>query len=385
MSVKRGVGFQRAVILFLRVTLGWILALAIGFKYKKRKPKSKTYLVLANHNSDLDPIMVIIGTGRHARFVASANLLKGFSGKILKLFFGPIPRNKGASADETVSLIEQNLRQGVSVAMFPEGNKSWSGETGYISPRTARLVKESGAGLVTYRLDGDYMRTPRWAKYPRKGPVFGTFVRELTAEELKDMTEEEVYRIICDDLKADAYAFQRERRIAYKGKDLAEGLELAGYLCPCCKKFDTVETKGDTVFCSCGMKATLDAEGFLHSDTLPFSDLLTWSRWQKSYLFEHADDYQGIITTDVGLTFRVGGKSVGSDAVASFYPDRIEIEADKKYVFLLKDIEKMGAFRTTRVYFTCADGTYVELFKESGVSGIKYFTLWRVFSGKSLF
>ena len=385
MSVKRGVGFQRAVILFLRITLGRILALAIGFKYKKRKPKSKTYLVLANHNSDLDPIMVIIGTGRHARFVASANLLRGFTGKILKTFFGPIPRYKGASADETVDLIEQNLRQGVSVAMFPEGNKSWSGETGYISPRTARLVKETGAGLVTYRLDGDYMRSPRWAKYPRKGPVFGTFVRELTAEELKNMTEEEVYRIICDDLKADAYAFQREKHIAYKGRDLAEGLELAGYLCPWCKKFDTIKTKGDTIFCDCGMKATLDEEGFFRSDTLPFNDLLVWSKWQKSYLFEHSGDYQGKITTDAGLRFKANGKIISDNATAVFYSDRVEIGEEEKFIFPLKNIEKMGAFRTTRVYFTCVDGTYVELFKEGGVSGVKYFTLWRIFSGRSLF
>ena len=385
MSVKRGIGFQRAVIFILRITLGWILALCLGFKYKKRKPKSTTYLVLANHNSDLDPVMVIMGTGRHARFVASANLLKGFLGRVLKVFFAPIPRNKGAAADDTVDLIEKNLKEGISVAMFPEGNKSWSGETGYISPRTAKLVKESGAGLVTYRLDGDYMKSPRWARHPRKGPVFGTFVRELTPEELKDMSEQKVYEIICKDLQTDAYAFQREKRIKYKGKDLAEGLELAAYLCPCCKKFDSVKTKGDTVFCDCGMKATLDEEGFFHSDTLPFSDLLTWSRWEKSYLFEHTTDYAGAVTTDTGLAFSLNGKRISNDATATFFSDRIEIDADKKYIFPLETIKKMGAFRTTRVFFTCKDAAYVELFKESGVSGIKYFTLWRVFSGKTLF
>ncbi len=385
MSVKRGIGFQRAVIFILRITLGWILALCLGFKYKKRKPKSKTYLVLANHNSDLDPVMVIMGTGRHARFVASANLLRGFLGRILKVFFAPIPRYKGAAADDTVDLIEQNLKEGISVAMFPEGNKSWSGETGYIPPRTAKLVKSSGAGLVTYRLDGDYMKSPRWARHPRKGPVFGTFVRELTPEELEKLSEQEVYEIICKDLQTDAYAFQREKHIKYEGKNLAEGLELAAFLCPCCKKFDTIKTKGNTVFCDCGMKATLDEEGFFHSNTLPFKDLLAWSRWQKGYLFEHFGEYKWKITIDTGLCFKINGKTISDNATAVFYPDRVEIGEEKIIVFPLKDIEKMGAFRTTRVYFTCADGTYVELFKEGGVSGVKYFTLWRIFSGRSLF
>ncbi len=385
MSVRRGIGFQRAVIFFLRITLGWVFALSLGFKYKKRKPRSDAYLVLSNHNSDLDPIWVIMGTGRHARFVASANLMKGFSGWLLKTFFGPIPRNKGAEADATVDLIEKNLREGISVAMFPEGNKSWSGETGYISPRTARLVKDSGAGLVTYRLDGDYMKFPRWARYPRRGPVFGTFVRELTPEEIKRKSEQEIYEIICNDLHTDAYAFQREKHIKYKGKNLAEGLELAAYVCPCCKKFDSIKTKGDVVFCDCGMKATLDEEGFFHSDTLPFTDLLTWSRWEKSYLFEHRAEYSGAITTDEGLVFSLNGKRLSSDAKANVFPDRIEIDAEKKYVFPLADVRKMGAFRTTRVFFTCADSSYAELFKESGISGVKYFTLWRIFSGRSLF
>lgn len=384
MNVRKGIGFQRAVIFVLRITIGWILALMIGFKYKKTKPKSETYLLLANHNSDLDPIMLVMGTGRHVRFVASANILKGFLGKLLRIFFAPIPRNKGASADDTVALVEENLKQGVSVAMFPEGNKSWAGETGYISPRTARLVKESGAALVTYRLDGDYLKNPRWAKHPRKGPVFGTFVKEYTKEELAQMSEEKIYEAICDDLHTDEYAFQKERHIPYKGKDLAEGLELAGYLCPCCKRFDAVKTKGNKVFCDCGMEATIDEEGFLHSERLPFDNLLSWSRWERSYLIENASSFTGEVTRDEHVIVRQNGKEVERDATVAVYPDRIETEGKTKRVFYFDGILKMGAFRTTRVFFSGEAG-YVELFKEEGISGIKYFTLWRVFSKKKIY
>ncbi len=385
MKVRKGIGFQRAVILFLRVTVGWLLVLIIGFKFKKTKPKSKTYLLLANHNSDLDPIMLIMGTGRHARFVASANILRGFLGGVLNMLFAPIPRPKGAPADATVSLVCENLKQGVSVAMFPEGNKSWDGETGYISPRTARLVKESGAALVTYRLDGDYMKNPRWAKHPRKGPVYGTLVNEYTAEELAGMSEQKIYDIICRDLYADAYAFQREKHVKYVGKNLAEGLELTGYICPVCKSFDTVSTEGNTVFCKCGMKAELDEEGFLHSDDLPFSDLLSWSRWEKGYLAEKASSFgDSPITTDKNVTFKINGVPVSDNATVSVFKDAVVICADKEYVYPMDKIKKLGAFRTTRVFITCEDG-YVELYKPQGISGVKYFTLWRVLSSKSLF
>ncbi len=383
MDVKKGIRFQRAVIFFLRVSVGWFLALVLGFRFRKKKPKSKTYLLLANHNSDLDPVMVIMGTGKHARFVASANVLKGFFGGLIKLLFAPIPRKKGASADDTVSLIEENLKQGISVAMFPEGNKSWDGETGFISPRTARLVKESGAALVTYRLDGDYMKNPRWAKHSRKGKVYGTFVNEYTAEQLAGMSEQKVYDIICKDLYVDAYAFQRERGLRYRGKNLAEGLELTGYLCPCCKRFDTVKTKGNVVFCDCGMKAELDEKGFLHSDTLPFKEPLSWSRWEKSYLSEKGGKWQGVITRDEGVTYKCGDKKA-ENAIVTVFSDRIEINADQKYVHYFSDVVNMGAFRTTRVFISFREG-YVELFKESGISGIKYFTLWRTLTGQKIY
>ena len=201
--------------------------------------------------------------------------------------------------------------------MFPEGNKSWAGETGYVSPRTARLVKESGAALVTYRLDGDYMKNPRWAKYSRKGPVFGSLVKEYTAEELAEMSEEKIYDAICSDLHVDDYAFQKEKHIPYKGKALAERMELAGYLCPCCKRFDTVKSKGNKVFCDCGMEATADEEGFLHSEKLPFNNVLSWSRWEKSFLLENGRSYTGRVTKDEHVVAKKNGKELEHDATVS--------------------------------------------------------------------
>ena len=53
-----------------------------------------------------------------------------------------------------------------------------NGQTGFISEHTGKLVKESGAALVTYKFVGGYLRKPRWATTPRKGPIMGHFVNE---------------------------------------------------------------------------------------------------------------------------------------------------------------------------------------------------------------
>ena len=163
-QITKGVGFQRGVYAFCRTFIGPVVNILFHIRYKPCKIQSKTFLALGNHTQNLDPAFLVIGTRRHMRFVANASLTKGLAGFFLNPFFGIIPREKGAKGDAAIAAIEANLRDGVSVGMFPEGNRSWDGETEFISPRTARMAKESGAALVTYRItDGPNTRPGgRW-------------------------------------------------------------------------------------------------------------------------------------------------------------------------------------------------------------------------------
>ena len=80
--------------------------------------------------------------------------------------------------------------------MMAEGNRSFSGETGFISPNTASLARKSGAGLITYRLHGGYLVNPRWSKEVRKGPVWGEVTGQYTHEELSAMNDAQIAEII---------------------------------------------------------------------------------------------------------------------------------------------------------------------------------------------
>ena len=204
-KITKGVGFQRGVYAFCRTFVGPFVNIILHIKYKPCKVRSRTFLCLGNHTQNLDPALMVIGTRRHMRFVANASLTRGIAGFFLNPLFGIIPREKGAKGDAAIASIEANLRAGVSVGMFPEGNRSWDGETEFISPRTAALVKDTGVALLTYRLTGGYLLRPRWADHKRKGPMYGELVHEYTPEELAGMTVDEVYEAICRDLYVNAY------------------------------------------------------------------------------------------------------------------------------------------------------------------------------------
>ena len=373
----------------IRVLFGWLFKRISGFHSGHTKISSRTFLLLGNHNNDLDWAFPVIDTRRHMRFVASANILEGFKGRIIDFLVGPIPRKKGAPAEETTKQIYESLSQGISVAIYPEGNKSWDGRTGYISPRNAEIVKRSGCGLVTYRIDGGYLRSPRWSDEVRKGPVFGAVVREYTPEELENMTEEQVHEAIKRDLYTDAAVFAKEHRYRYPGKQLSKHLESVLYICPECRRISTITSLADSFSCSCGLRGRMNEYGLLESLTdepLPFDNTASWNAWQRQYLLDNREELLETETpffSDLHASlFRTEGDKktlLSEDCSVVYFADRIEAG---KQIFPLGSIKRISVFRNRRLFFTTDDGYYELRFPET-VSGLKYEALWRVLTGKA--
>lgn len=391
--ITKGVGFQRGVYAFCRTVIGPFVRLAMHFSYKPCRVRSRTFLCLGNHTQNLDPALMVIGTRRHMRFVANASLTKGAAGFLLNPLFGIIPREKGAKGDAAIALIEANLRAGVSVGMFPEGNRSWDGETEYISPRTARLVKDTGAALLTYRFTGGYLLRPRWAEHGRKGPMRGELVHEYTPEELSGMTVEDIYAAICRDLRVNAYEEQAANGDVYRGHALAEGLQYAAYLCPHCMRFGTVETKGDWITCSCGLTAKyLETGWFEKGMYMPFDNFAQWNRFQKRWVQELCGELRqqtGAPIVHDDSCFRLTVKrdgvytSLSDSASVAMYGDRLELSWENGSAsYRMEEITGYGTFLSRSMYFNCGPALRYQMVATKPVSTLKYYALWRGLSGR---
>ena len=373
-KLTKGVGFQRGVYAFCRTFIGPFVNIILHISYKPCKVQSRTFLCLGNHTQNLDPALMVIGTRRHMRFVANASLTRGIAGFFLNPLFG-------------------NLRAGVSVGMFPEGNRSWDGETEYISPRTAALVKDTGVALLTYRLTGGYLLKPRWADHKRRGPMRGELVHEYTPEEISRMTVEEVYAAICRDLRVNAYEEQASSGALYHGKALAEGLQYAAYLCPHCLRFGTVETRGNWLTCSCGLTAKyLETGSFEKGMYMPFDNFAEWNRFQKRWVHEHCAELRQQtaepIVHDDGcfkLTLKKDGvfTHLSDNASVAMYGDRLELSYEGHHeVFSIGDITGYGTFLSRSMYFNCGPSLRYQLIATKPVSTLKYYALWRGLSGR---
>lgn len=262
-----------------------LVKLKFNFSAPANNPKGP-YLVLCNHVTDWDPIMVGSTFKNHMYFVASEHIFRlGFKSRLISFFLSPIARQKGGNAAGTVKSILRTLKDGYNVCLFPEGNRSWDGKTGEFTESTGKLVRASGVSLVTYRLSGGYFSSPRWAgKSIRRGRMTGNVVGVYTPEQLKSMSLQEINAVIASDLAVDAYAEQRENPVSYKGKRLAEHLETFLFACPVCGRHHTLKSDNRRFFCTdCGAEAEYTETGFLKG-SFGYDTVSDWASWQDTVI-----------------------------------------------------------------------------------------------------
>lgn len=113
-----------------------------------------------------DPFFEALSFKPYLRFSENYDhlLRMGAWGKFIKFCVNPIPKRRGADSEKTMEMMAESVRNGVSVCIHAEGYCSINGETGFVSPRTGQLVKDSGAGLITFRTVGWLFQGPEMGK-----------------------------------------------------------------------------------------------------------------------------------------------------------------------------------------------------------------------------
>jgi len=256
-----------------------------GYRYRTQlaPEMDEPYIVLANHTTELDMAMLITAFPRHMYFVCGEHLMRTKFASLLRFFFDPIPAPRGGGMMKTLKNILERTKRGHNVMMFPEGCRSFHGETLPVAVSTGKIVKKTGHALITYRTRGGYFIAPRWAYKTRPGPAWGEVVNVYSSQQLAQMSAQEVTDAINRDIFENAYDTQRADPLPYRGKGgLAEGLENYLVICPKCGSYDTMHTQGDRFRCTeCGLSGEYDPYGTLVGEKLPFDRVDTWGKWME--------------------------------------------------------------------------------------------------------
>ncbi|MBO7613075.1 MAG: hypothetical protein J6S81_04560, partial [Treponema sp.] len=303
------------------------------------------------------------------------------------------------------------------------GGRTFNGKTLPVEAATGKLVKISGASLVTVRIEGGYLTLPRWGFGRRKGGKggwSGKIVNIYSPEKLKAMSQQEITDLISKDIYFDAYEKQAQKPIRYRGKDLAYGMECGVCVCPACRTIGSIKSKGNSVFCtSCGLSTDLDEYGFFTNKAFPFKHYGEWDAWQESFYREYVAGFAG--TKACGDSLDGGTKAGGTcekplvydDGVSlrtinadheekllgtgrfSLYCDRFVFEPDaslsleagvsdcKKLELPISRIPDSSVFSRTNFNFTDDEGLHYELYTDHLINDRllnvrKYHSIWKI-------
>lgn len=240
-------------------------------------------LIVYNHISDFDAIVVIASNPVHMRYVMSDRLIRKRVPRFLfKTITDGMYRTKGKNADNIVESCKLTIKRGLSVGMTPEGEESVDGCTHKVRGKTGQMVKDLGCDLVTYRVTGTYFCKPPYAKNKAKGPKFGELVAIYPKEKLSAMTSDEINEIISRDLYVNHYDWMKKNKIKYVREDPAESLDSVLYICPSCKSEGHMVCENDIFKCTdCGYSVKINDYNLFEGSNLIFDNLYDWYHWQE--------------------------------------------------------------------------------------------------------
>ncbi|NLA85685.1 MAG: 1-acyl-sn-glycerol-3-phosphate acyltransferase [Clostridiales bacterium] len=368
---------HRMIWRILRFPARIIFKIIFNYSYEQTPKIDGPFLLIANHVTDMDPLMIGCSFKQQMYFVASEHLFrKGLFTKLMVWLVAPIARIKGSTDTVSAMNIIRAVKQKSNVGLFAEGDRSWNGLTGRLHPTTGRLVKASRAALVTFRLTGGYLSSPRWSKRLRRGRMHGKMVNVYTPGQLQKMTAKEITEAINADVFVDAYEAQRSEKIPYRGKELASGLENALYACPACQTVCRLKSRGEFFSCACGLEVKYNEYGFFEGDNPPFGTVAEWDVWQEEFLrwYAYSTGDEPIYEDPCQSLWLIGtnhSEKLISEGSLRLFKDRLELGS---FIVPLDKLYQMSVYGAATIVFS-AEGMNYEIKSEIMRSGRKYLTM----------
>jgi 1-acyl-sn-glycerol-3-phosphate acyltransferase len=250
---------------------------------KFKEETDRPYLILFNHQTGFDQFIVGMAFDRPVYYVASEDLFSnGFVSKLLRWAVAPIPIRKQTTDLNAVMNCIRIAREGGTIAMAPEGNRTFSGETIYMSDAVAPLAKKMKLPIALYRLEGGYGVQPRWSDVVRKGKMRSYVSRVIEPEEYATLSNEELFDLI----KSELYVDESVADACFRSNQKAEYLERAMYVCPFCG-LTTYESHGNEITCkTCNRTVTYGEDKSLKGVgfDFPFPFVKQWYQHQESVI-----------------------------------------------------------------------------------------------------
>lgn len=363
---KKWIHFRHKVMMrILKIIMKPAMRIKCGFQYENIKELNEPSLILYNHITVYDQFFVGLMANTKTYFVMSDDLIiKPFVSKIMQYLVNPIPYKKASTDFSILKTSKKVIGEGGSIAMAPEGNRTYSGKTCYINPTISKMIRFLKVPVIFVHLEGGYGVQPRFSNQVRKGKTNGTVIKTLAYDEYKHLTDEQIYEIV----KTYIYTDETKGHEKYKSGKSAEYLERVIYRCPTCGVTHFISNKMTLKCTTCDKEYIYDAyKRFISKDGQPaFGNVYEWYKYQEDALkqmrlLQMKEDT--IITTDIVSFYYVIPRKkriqISKHIQLILHPNCFELvhqDVSKKYDF--NDILSAGVFGKNKMNFFTKDMIY---------------------------
>jgi len=357
-----------------------------GIKIKPLpKADNRQLLVLYNHQTAFDQFFVGLAIKRPVYYLASEDLFSnGFVSSLIRYLVAPIPIKKQTTDPAAVMNCLRVAREGGTIAIAPEGNRTYSGKTEYINPAISALAGKMKLPIAIFRIEGGYGVQPRWSDVVRKGRMRGYISRIIEPEEYAGMDKDALHRLICSEL----YVNEAKADGSFRHRRAAEYLERAIYVCPHCG-LSELESRRDIIRCTrCGMQVrylpTKELQGI--TAEFPFRFVNDWYEHQQELvngldLNEYLQEPLYRDTSDVyEVILNKKKKLLSGEESLALFGDRIEFGSG--LVLPFREISAVSVLGRNKLNIYHGDTVY-QLKSGKRFNAVKYVNIYYRFKNIS--
>lgn len=185
---------------------------------KENVPRRGGLVVVSNHVSFIDPILIRITIGRPLFFMAKEELFKNRVAGFFLRYFGAFPVSRGAGDRKALKQSLKLLGEGQAVLIFAEGTRSRTGALRKALPGIALIATKSRAPVLPMAVMGTEQMQGFGAWILRRPRVKIIFGESLSLPQAQELDREELDQRTGLIMRHVASLLPREKQGYYEGK-----------------------------------------------------------------------------------------------------------------------------------------------------------------------
>ena len=356
------------------------------FNCKARPSEEKGSIVMiANHASRVDyQFTAPVCYPKKLNYVVGYNEFFRFPTSLLLPFMQVIPKKNFTPDTHAMRQILRMIKMGGNICFMPEGMSSITGMAQPVMPGSGKLLKKLGVPVYYSKISGGYLTYTKHYLDQRKGRIDVVVDRMFTADELKELSAEQIEDTMNRLLAHDDYIWNREARNRFSCKGgMANKLDTLLYLCPKCGALYDMDCEGNTMRCRrCGNTVEMDEYYQIKAvgeDSVCPELVTDWTIMERKRAAEEVqrEDFSHSGHVRVGVlpehkTLKGDATSlIRGEGILSLDREGLHFQGtleDRPYSFVVpsRELPTYGMCTDISRFYTFIDGRFLEFYPDAG-------------------